>query len=286
VTAVPNVLAQVAILFAVPTSRADLLDMAQGEVLPDYRAMFDSEDEAALLSAAQPIIAAAEQLLDVAENLGIQVRRRAGLADLGAVTASARVVILFAHWRGALVTLQDLPTDWRAVATRLQSLAPPFGELRACTTPTDLVNAMNRVLSNGAAASHASAALGTTVQANRAVSLALGRDALDAAFAGLLRRGNCVELFDGLHTPGNVEVAIAPSFRGELDLTMCDSVALATLLDIRRAGTIRHIHWPELVAPVPQYLLVAEALKRYAAAAGSRSYIDIRLSLQKALLEV
>jgi hypothetical protein len=67
-----------------------------------------------------------------------------------------------------------------------------------------------------------------------------------------------------------------------MDLAVCNSQALATLLDLRRRDTIRHLHWGNVVHPIPQLLSIAATLKRLAASKGS--YISNRLELEAEML--
>jgi hypothetical protein len=70
------------------------------------------------------------------------------------------------------------------------------------------------------------------------------RDALDALFQGLLRPGNRLELYDGLHSKEAVEAAIAPTFEGVIDLTTCTSTVLADHVSAKRRFRLRTIQFP------------------------------------------
>ena len=70
------------------------------------------------------------------------------------------------------------------------------------------------------------------------------RDEIDAMFVGLLRPGNLLELFDGLHGKEVVESAIAPGVTGILDLTTCTSTVLADYIAARRHHEIRTVQFP------------------------------------------
>jgi hypothetical protein len=106
----------------------------------------------------------------------------------------------------------------------------------------------------------------------------LCRDLIDEGLNGLVEPGNRMEFADGLYAPSDVEGALWLGFNGELDLAMCNSVALATLIDLRRGSQLRHLHWPQYVLPEPQYLKVAWTLREMAAHGGN--YIATRMEVE------
>jgi hypothetical protein len=70
------------------------------------------------------------------------------------------------------------------------------------------------------------------------------RDELDELFHGLLRPGNRLELFDGLHAKEVVDDALDQRFDGMLDLTTCNSTVLADFLARRRRQRLRTVQFP------------------------------------------
>ena len=116
------------------------------------------------------------------------------------------------------------------------------------------------------------------------VGRVLCRDLLDEALDGLIRQGNQIDLFDGLHSLGAAEAAIWQGFCGEIDLALCNSVAFSTYIDLRRNNRVRHLHWPDLIDPIPQFLLIAETLRRLSSKNGS--YCSVRLQLEREMLQL
>lgn len=99
-------------------------------------------------------------------------------------------------------------------------------------------------------------AVASAARRSRSIGRTLCRDMLDEYLCGFLAPGNRLEFFSGLCTPAEVDRAISAQFRGELDLALCHSEALATFLDLSRGDQLRHLHWPSLLHPVPQFLKV------------------------------
>ena len=69
------------------------------------------------------------------------------------------------------------------------------------------------------------------------------RDHLDSMFKGLLRPGNRLELFDGLHSKESVEEALSTHFEGVLDLTSCTSTILGDYLGAKRKHRMRTVQF-------------------------------------------
>ena len=280
-----------ALLFAVPTCESELEQMLAGQVLPDYRNMFDDNDDRARDEAA-PILAEAERLIELAASGGAAVFRQATLDDFSKASADHSVLIYFGHSRGFEVSEQDLPM-FEAWRDRAQCYAghPVLAALNECRSAHDAANAMTTLLTNRTLLPMLPPKVTEAIGTNDAMAWMIGRELIDDAFAGVIRPGNMVEMFDGLHSPGRFVDKIAASFRGELDLTMCHSIAVAAMLDLRRGGNIRHLHWPVSVDPAAQFMLVAAALRelveRDDRPPGSElpSYISIRLRLHRNLLE-
>ena len=279
-----NALADVALVFATPTSRFDYDEIFDGKVLADYRTTFGSQSRDSLWSVRfERIVDYAQTLASLAREHGASVYTRAGKADLQHATANCRVVVFVAHWRGAVVGKADVLAAPELLARATELAAHPvLRTLASASNIRTLLSEMNAFVERGDVIQHLPPDIAAVARTSRPVAFTLARDVLDGAFEGLLRPGNRVEMFDGLHTAGDIEAAIAPDFSGELDLTMCNSVVLATLLDIRRGDTIRHVHWPKLVDPLPQYVMIADAL-RCRVASTRESYIAIRLARHAAL---
>lgn len=286
-----DALQHAALLFAAPARRAELEDMLAGRVLPDYRKMLEDDDDRARSNVAL-ILAEAECLIELATSEGAAVFPRATLDDLSVASTSHALLIYFGHSRGALLAAEDLADfdGWRA---RVRSYAdhPVFGALDGCDSAREAAIELNTIIVRGSLLPLLPPKVGEALADNKAMVQTIGRDMVDEAFMGLIQPGNKVEMFDGLHAPGRFVDAISPDFCGEMDLTMCHSIAVAAMLDIRRGGGVHHVHWPVSITPLDQFLLVAEALRRLVAnSAGTPpakppSYISIRMDLHRKLLE-
>jgi hypothetical protein len=191
-----------------------------------------------------------------------------------------------AHFRGFDFSEADflLPvgTIVDTIARRRDSVLGYFDP--APREPGLLVDAFNSAIMGRTLLRYLPESLANAGERTCALGRVLCRDLLDAALDGMIRPGNRLELFDGLHTPGDVEGAIGERFRGELDLALCNSVALATVIDLRRQNRIHHVHWPDLVHPVPRLVLTGKALMEVARHGGS--YIQARLELEREILKI
>lgn len=288
-----NALQHAALVFAVPTRTTDLEDMLAGRILPDYRGVFDDDDDHdRIRTCLAPGIAEAERLIDLAAAEGAAIFERAVLGDLASASADRELLIYFGHARGALLQAEDI-VDFAGWEARLRSASPPaaFDPLAACISAEQAAREMSSLIVQGALLPLLPPQARDALAGNQAMVRTVGRDLIDEFFAGTIRPGNQMEMFDGLHAPGRFVDAISPEFAGELDLTMCHSIAAAALLDIRRGDRIRHVHWDGSVTPRAQFLLVAETLRRLLAGGDSTppekppSYIAIRMDLHRALLE-
>jgi hypothetical protein len=225
---------------------------------------------------------AAGQLCGLAADLGVSIFRQAGLADLSHASEDHACLILLTHWRGASLSERDLLTAPDALAEFAQTSTDPLVQMFAHVPEGKILEELNHAIESVTLLSFLPESMARAGRQTPVIGKTLCRDLIDESFYGYLASGNRVELFDGFHAPASVESALAPSFEGEMDLATCNSQALATLLDVRRKYTIRHLHWSNVIHPIPQLVSIAETLKRLGATEGS--YIDNRLRLEAELL--
>jgi len=187
---------------------------------------------------------AAESLSHTASELGAGVFRRATLADFGHASERYEQVILMAHWRGAVVSAADVCDRWQEILERVRiGNDPVLRLLRVESFNIDgLVDALNLAITSGSLLSVLPADLGVVGRQSVALGRTLSRDVIDEVFGELIAPGNGVELFDGLHTLAEINDALGKDFTGELDLTLCNSEALAVFLDLSRGNRLQHIH--------------------------------------------
>jgi hypothetical protein len=186
---------------------------------------------------AQPLVNLARHAM----SLGCSVHKRATLANLGAAARGDSVVILVSHWKGPEFSNDDfLWSSTQELVSRLEKVDHPLAAaiLRsmkpqnkwitlARRDPLDGREALRRCLDatieDQKTAGDVHYELDVTRQACR-------RDLLDEWLNGLIRPGNRLELFDGLHDHKDVASAISPDFVGVLDLTICTSTYLGDRL--------------------------------------------------------
>lgn len=90
-----------------------------------------------------------------------------------------------------------------------------------------------------------------------------------------------LELADGTHPPARIEQALAPDFRGTLDLCNCSSAQLAGTIKRRRGDMVSTIFNTELLDPLPAYVIVRQLVGLCL-----RTGIDYRLARLHAAAEL
>jgi hypothetical protein len=206
------------------------------------------------------------------------VHEQATLAHLRNASLGCKVVVLFAHWRGAKVDRNDLLAEPESIWQQL-SKHPRFRNSYAGDT-LSVVDALNKAIEDMRLLDELPPTLAAAAGRSRSIGQTLCRDLVDEYLDGLLTPGNRLELSGGLCTLGAIDEAISSEFEGELDFALCHSEAVATFLDLRRGDRLRHLYWPSLLHPVPQLLKVAATLELLAKEGGS--YIEKRMLLEEA----
>jgi hypothetical protein len=266
-----------AVLFAIPTDRSQFDEQAKAS---DYahKMLRGRKVEEAWRADYENVAAAAQNLISTAQRFGASVYQCATLVDLAEATRRSNTVVLFAHWRGAKFDAGDLLAE-PAVLSRKLAQHPCFSA--SCASDTQgIIDLLNGAIEDMRLLDELPAAVSKSGRRSRSIGQTLSRDLLDEYLRGLVAPGNRLELFDDLYTPDDVDRAVSADFRGELDLALCHSEALATFLDLRRGDRLHHLHWPNILHPGPQLLKVAETLDLLASEGGS--YIEKRLSVEEA----
>jgi hypothetical protein len=177
---------------------------------------------------------------EVDRRFGLGVVTRCTLADLRALFDRHRVVSLMAHWRSSQVVPSDIK-DPVGIVARLRD--PPdeiCARLRRRLAGLGLERANSAEVTSDHFRRQLSAGLNATLSSGRLdrddegdaslwTPLLRGyfnRRTLDAALGGLIAPGNLVEFHDRLHPVPQVVAQIPTSFRGLIDLTVCNSLLL------------------------------------------------------------
>ena len=279
-TSVNSTASRCAVLIAIPASREEFDTALERIPLPDY--FLDSFPNGASWEQYENIAKAAEALIDVARKLRAGVFGRATLQHVTRATAHYQYVVVCAHWRGARVSPRDLRSNPETIFQRIRQ-HPALASLQPQSCDEDCVlESLNAAIENLSLLAALPKSLVDAVKRTAAIGEVLSRDVIDKALHPYIAPGNCVELFDRLHTPGEFESALWSGFAGELDLALCTSVALATMLDLRRNNRIPNLYWDCGVDAVPQLGKIAMTLELMAANGGG--YIETRLSVEEAEL--
>jgi len=201
----------------------------------------------------QPYVAAhLVALIEKAERLGVKAVRGTTLDLFREATGTNDLIILFAHWKGFEVIVDDLarPNERAVYAERAAGSHTPLArslqrELASRDDRTVREILAGAVYGNGLEPEKLEAGI-DRIYESELTARTRRRDELDALFKGLLRPGNRLELFDGLHCSEAVESSIAPEFRGILDLTVCTSEVLGDYIGSRRRAAVRTVQFPEV----------------------------------------
>jgi hypothetical protein len=270
-----------AVLFGIPVNREEFDFKAEPGSGSDYlTGMLRGDDPGSVwASEYESVAVAAQQLVDTAHRLGVHTYMGATLKDFSEATAHAQCVVLFAHWRGAMFKSSDLVGDVDAILERMEQ-QPTLRKAKPRRHERDaIVDALNAAIEGLALLETLPKLLAEAGRRTKAIGQTLCRDVIDEVLSGLGAPGNRVELFDGLHTLGDMDHALCREFSGELDMALCNSEAWATFVDIRRGDKVRHLHWPFVLHPLPQLLKVEKTLELMAV--NSTHYIETRLGLEE-----
>ena len=229
------------------------------------------------------------ELVKASAAFGVPVQRRATLASLHKATSERSVVVLFAHWKGPEISNDDFiePIDGNSFLQRASGETTTLGKWLANRLQgliADKTNWRAKLFSLFRSSGYQSlrGALGEALEADfdedepgdvvdeivehPVTRAARRRDALDSLLRGLIRPGNRLELFDGLHSKETVETTIAKDFEGVIDLTTCTSTYLADYVAAKREFRLRTIQFPTVQDVVWGANCVIAALELRAAA--------------------
>jgi len=278
-----------ALVLGAPASRQQFKELACAEQHWDYgelnkvcrdtwEARFD-----ALYAPAAGVIA---ELCQLCEERGYTVYERATLSDFGSACAAHAIVIVFAHWKSSRVLESDLLQGWENALLALVSAAQtPFSaelaQLLTAGTPNrrQVRDKLNGLISSARPHSCADQQLSPAIESSPSIIKAAVREILDIGFAGRLRQGNCLELYDGLHRAAQIADVVGNAMPDVLDLSCCRSAVLATCL--RKNQSQRIINGEAVLMPAPQLRMVHWILSHLGP--DLDGYADARLVVARAL---
>ena len=227
--------------------------------------------------------------------LGCAVRERTTLSDLGAAARGDGVVIVVSHWKGPEFSNDDFLTgfngslagcleavDHPLARTILQSMRPqhrwlPFAGRIPLNEREALRQSLNATIQDQETAGDLHYELDATRQARR-------RDMLDGWLKGLIRPGNRLELFDGLHAADEISRAIWAEFTGVLDLTICTSTYLGDHLGRAAAQRFRTVQFLELQDFLEASIRISLVLTLFAKS--ELTYLEARSTISRAYTRV
>jgi hypothetical protein len=253
---------QCAILFGIPIRKEEYLERLEAS---DFLRPYRQDPEGQWNTRYERLIAKPlHDLLAKAQAMRLEVCSGATLQDLGEVSKTADVIVLVSHWKnyrfpnddlikpiteGKFVEATDRSDDplayWLTTAFKRQgigrdgtdahSLIEWLRSIQSFWTPDltlreILEQALDVNIDNESSSMEG---LQEDVE-SELMRRTRRRDVIDGLFSHLLRPGNRLELFDGLHDCLSVAQAIDETFTGKLDLTTCTSTILA--------GTVGNYH--------------------------------------------
>ena len=220
----------------------------------------------------QPIAEVCSELVSVAEDLGVNVKKAATLAELKVLFQSCSVVTIVAHWRGSRLFPSDLLASPKSFAsTILDSPDEISSTLRSRINLSDLkqmlsnsdseedaeqlVKLLNNVIESPSSLITLKPHSKITVVLDDLDLSATNRNLLDQWASQKIKPGNRLELRDGLHSPAQVAQIIPNLFAGIIDFAMCHSTVLGNLLRKGKPNR-RIIINARKIQPVPRCLML------------------------------
>jgi hypothetical protein len=286
------------ILIGIPTTRGEFRERLESS--SDYLRRYSDSDQDWYRFYQPHVASPLTDLMVKANALGIEVRKKATLQDLSATAIDSATVILISHWKGPEWSNDDLisPIDAarflervvdkdnplaRWMARRLQPRGFGIGPCGIWMSRLMAwLNKPSRVDVPGLLSRALDARLKDTpgriaglgpVQEQQLTRRTRRRDLLDHLFDGLVRPGNRLELYDGLHTMQEIDNALHPGFSGILDLTTCTSTPLADYLAARSEYKTHLVHFSQEQQPEWMAQLLVLTLERVAV---GEAYLDAR----------
>ena len=192
--------------------------------------------------------------------------------------AIAELLIVFAHMTGAFFTPAHFK-DSNALRAQFADPAGPFAGSPAPDSDEELSEALNEAIRTRSLLALLPDPIRSDGEASVARGQALCRDLIDGWLAGFAEPGNRIELFDGLHEPGQFADAIAPGYFGEIDLATCVSTVIAAVIEMRTGSRIRISSRHMLTVPYPEFEATREALRLLAQSGGS--YLHVRAQVAR-----
>lgn len=293
-----------ALIFGTPITREEFFAAAEGAYISDYATLTLRGRQAKEVWSERysRICAAAADLIEAANAAGCSIYSHATLHDLSVASRTHDTLIVFAHWKGERVSRRDLLCDHNTLReVLLSSMTPAAAILReriqsclpagashsaeaelAERISNEIVRGLNDVIVDGTLAFLLPNWVQMATGSALLLTQALARDLVDEALSGVLAPGNRLELFDGLHAPGDLEGAVVPGFRGTIDLGICHSVILAFYLKHFRGDNLLVIQNDNLLDPLSRYSIIAHTLSVLRTEGGS--YEQIRFEIERALI--
>jgi len=284
-----NSLADIGLLVALPLDRAEFEEHVYrsdwlGKFLcPDVPPLAQQAaiDERWIEDYAPLIASPLHDVMDFARSGGAAVWTRASLQDVAVATATKRVVILFAHWKGPEIVFDDLATPWNfesfvshthaSTSPLARWLTIQFRNNRRDRTGDVLLDVLNAALDVPLTEPGID---GVPVLEHSVTRRARRRRELEELWPGCLRPGNRLELFNGLFAKDQVEAQIAPDFTGVLDLASCTSSVLADYIASRRGHRVRTVQFPMVLEILWAAKAIAGTLQLFGT--GNFQYLEAR----------
>lgn len=182
-------------------------------------------------------------VLNDVEKAGVKIVRNAAMGDFHSLLAQYDVVTLVAHWKSAIFRTSDLvdPAALSEALRRGDSLlanllsVSDMDDLIATGAPEPLLSCLNRVMlvDNPRPTKHSGLGQATRFQ----MTLHARREKIEACMPGMFRGGASVEFADGFHTVAEIVNALPEKMQCLLDLSVCNSLTLATKIKERCPGS-------------------------------------------------
>jgi hypothetical protein len=234
---------------------------------------------------APKVVQGCERVAAAARAAGTAVIEGATLADLHGLLSAFSVVCLVGHTTQTPIAPADLAdsAEILRIIEAGESIVARYlrGRLAGQAISPREVDRLAAFLDDALAETRAWILAPARRERRGRPELHLERVFLEECFRGALRPAPLLELRDGLVTMANLDAAIPPDFAGVLDLSVCNSVAIAELIKRRRRDclVVHNSFLARLDVRLDRFALAMDILSRRAA-----RYSDVLHSLSLELL--
>jgi hypothetical protein len=279
----PTISTQCVFAIALPMSQeqffADIADNSDKDYVKGIVKSSKEEEEWEKWEVYRPVISKMQNVIELAEKVGMKVLKRTNLKDLSECFANYQIITLLAHWRGPELKHTDIKTEPVRIAEHiLESNDDVSNSIRKhieldhikyisessnnTNQKIQIANLINKIIySNDPILPIPQYYKLTTLVLNDSWLAFQNRNTIDNWLPEAFKPGNRLELTDGLYSIDTIKNLIPSSFSGIIDFAICQSELLA---DYIKSGypKRRVIMGNSLIHPIGRLIIQEELIKR------------------------